>query len=148
MAIMQSNDWDPSVLFSKDSNLVPTPKILPDDSPFGVDRDLVADLPANPKGTVDICLDDTVALTGDVPGSDHVQCLKSAVLLALATAAHPKHDQEPLPREEMAAPAKLLAEEGPEEMKIILGWVFNFRSLAVSLPDKSTRLGKAPSRIW
>ena len=30
---------------------------------------------------------------------------------------------------------KLLAEAGPDEIKTILGWVFNFRSLTVSLPE-------------
>ena len=35
----------------------------------------------------------------------------------------------------MAEKKKLLAEAGPEEVKIILGWVFNFRDLTVSLPE-------------
>ena len=31
--------------------------------------------------------------------------------------------------------AKLLAEAGAEEIKIILGWILNFRTLTIALPD-------------
>ena len=34
----------------------------------------------------------------------------------------------------MAALAKLLAEAGPEEVKVILGWRVNFRNLTMALP--------------
>ena len=42
---------------------------------------------------------------------------------------------EPIPRAEMAEKKKLLAEAGLEEMKTILGWLFNFRGLIVYLPE-------------
>ena len=35
----------------------------------------------------------------------------------------------------MEAEAKLAAEASPEEVKLILGWLMNFRELIVSLPD-------------
>ena len=35
----------------------------------------------------------------------------------------------------MAEKKKLLAEAGPDEMKVILGWLFNFRKLTVYLPE-------------
>jgi hypothetical protein len=35
----------------------------------------------------------------------------------------------------MEAEAKLAAEASPEEIKLILGWLMNFRELIVSLPD-------------
>ena len=34
----------------------------------------------------------------------------------------------------MVARAKLLAEAGAEEIKIILGWILNFRTLTIALP--------------
>ena len=61
--------------------------------------------------------------------------LERAILLAIYTAAHPKHSSEPIPREEMAALAKLLAEAGLEEIKTILGWDFDFRRMLISLPE-------------
>ena len=35
----------------------------------------------------------------------------------------------------MSACAKLLAEAGYEEIKIILGWTLNFRTLTIALPE-------------
>ena len=35
----------------------------------------------------------------------------------------------------MAAQEKLLSEAGAEEIKIILGWILNFRTLTISLPE-------------
>ena len=35
----------------------------------------------------------------------------------------------------MAARAKLLAESGAEEIKIIMGWILNFRTLTIALPE-------------
>ena len=36
----------------------------------------------------------------------------------------------------MASRAKNISEAGAEEIKIILGWIFNFRNLTIALPDK------------
>ena len=55
--------------------------------------------------------------------------------LAIAATSRPSHDNEPIPREAMEAEAKLAAEASPEEIKLILGWLMNFRELIVSLPD-------------
>ena len=35
----------------------------------------------------------------------------------------------------MAAREKILAEAGAEEIKIILGWILNFRTLTIALPE-------------
>eukprot|EP00957_Ditylum_brightwellii_P168753 12844444-Ditylum_brightwellii.AAC.1 len=50
-------------------------------------------------------------------------------------AAQPMQNGKPIPREEMAAISKLIAEAGLEEMKMILGWLFDFRHLKILLPD-------------
>ena len=80
-------------------------------------------------------IDDTIGLTVDVEDSNNVMRLKRALLLAIFTAARPKHPSEPIPSEEMAALAKFLAEAGLEETKTILGWDFDFRRMLVSLPE-------------
>jgi len=50
-------------------------------------------------------------------------------------AAQPDNVNEPIPRKTMVAKDKLLAEGGLSETKVILGWLFNFQMLTVSLPD-------------
>ncbi len=80
-------------------------------------------------------IDDIFALAVDVPGTDNTKRLESAPLLAIHAAARPKHEAEPIPLEEMPALNKLAAEAGLEEIKIILGWFFDFRRLLVALPE-------------
>ena len=46
-----------------------------------------------------------------------------------------KKNDEPIPREEMSALAKIVSEAGAEEIKIILGWILNFRTLTIALPE-------------
>ena len=96
---------------------------------------MIVDVPVNPCGVTDVYIDDTLGLAVDVEGSDNVMRLERAILLAIFTAAHPKHPSEPIPREEMAVLAKLLKEAGLEETKTILGWDFDFRRMLVSLPE-------------
>eukprot|EP00956_Cyclotella_meneghiniana_P025476 scaffold53298_cov92-Cyclotella_meneghiniana.AAC.1 len=65
---------------------------------------------------------------------NHVDRCAGAALLSIHTIARPLSSHEPIPRETMAAIEKLLAEAGPEEVKIMLGWHLNFRTLIISLP--------------
>jgi hypothetical protein len=84
------------------------------------------------RSTADVYIDDTIGLCVDV--EENGTRLENAILLAIHTAARPVHDLEPIPREEMAALEKLLAEAGLEESKMILGMFFDFRKMMVSLP--------------
>ena len=76
-----------------------------------------------------------MGLTLEVPGSNNFERRAGAHLLAIATTAQPSHNEEPIPREPMEARNKLVAEATPEEIKLILGWMMDFRSLVISLPD-------------
>ena len=135
MAILQDDDWDPMTTHAPNPELVPRRRILGNEIPFAEGKQLIVDVPVDPKGMVDVYIDDTIGLTVDIPGSDHVTRLERATLLAIHIIARQKHLSEPIPREEMAALAKLLAEAGAEETKTILGWNFDFRQLLVSLPE-------------
>eukprot|EP00957_Ditylum_brightwellii_P022399 1690363-Ditylum_brightwellii.AAC.1 len=71
----------------------------------------------------------------DIDNTGHDPILEKAIFLAIHVAAHLKQDKEPMPREDMMALAKLLAEAGLEKKKTILGWIFDFRWFIISLPD-------------
>ena len=97
---------------------------------------------------VDIYTNNTIGLTVDIPGYDHATRLKRATFLEIHVIARQKHLSEPVPREEMAALAKLLVEAGAEEKKTILGWNFESRQLLVSLPkNKFIAWSKAITKI-
>ena len=53
----------------------------------------------------------------------------------MEVAGRPLQENEPIPRELMAAVTKLIEEGGLEESKIILGWEIDFRRLIAALPD-------------
>ena len=120
--IMQCEEWNPTELQSPLGKSVPPVKYLQDEIPFAKGRALIVDIPVNPKGNTDVYIDDTIALTVDMEGSDNVQRLEQGTLLAVHAASRELHPNEPIARKEMAAMAKLTAEAGAEETKTILGW--------------------------
>ena len=76
---------------------------------------MIVDVPVNPKGIADIYIDDTIALAVDIKDSDNIMRLEQGTLLAIHCTPRKKHANEPIPREEIAARAKLIAEAGVEE---------------------------------
>ena len=49
MAIMQDEDWDPATLSSPEARHIPNLKCFGDDVPFGEGRELIVDVPVDPK---------------------------------------------------------------------------------------------------
>ena len=134
-AILHDDLWTPANLHSPTQNLVPPPKAMNNDVPFGIGKELIVEIEINPRGTHDIYIDNMIPLTVDIPGTNNLERCAAASLLAIHATARPKHPEEPIPREEMEARNKLAAEARLEEEKIILGWHINFRRLIISLPD-------------
>jgi hypothetical protein len=115
--------------------MIPERVDLPEDIPYREGKELVVGVPVDGHGMSEVYIDDTFTQTVDLPGSDNVLKAERAVLLAIHTLARPISDEEPIPRETMAALEKLLAETGMEETKLMLGWLLDFRMLMISLPD-------------
>lgn len=134
-AIMHDDLWNPEELHSPIQHLVPPPKAMDDDVPFGVGKELIVDIDVNSRGIHDVYIDDMIPLGIDIPGTDNLKRCEAASLLAIDATARPIHPQEPIPREEMVARNKFFAEAGLEETKIILGWLLDFRRLIISLPS-------------
>ena len=108
---------------------------MDDDIPFGIGKELIVDINVNPRGIHNIYVNDMIPLTLDIPGTNNLARCAAAGLLAIHATARPKHPEEPIPREEMEARNKLAAKAGLEEEKIILGWLFDFHCLIISLPS-------------
>jgi len=132
-AILLNDEWDPLSLQSPAQHLVPNKIILEDDIPFGIGQDLIVNIPVNSRGTVDLYIDDFCGLTVDI--DDNAVHLKRAPLLALVSAAQEVAEIEPLPRDDIEARPKLIAEAGLTEIKIFLGWLIDFRWMTIALPD-------------
>ena len=134
IAIMQDAGWDTNLLCATNIHIVPPPLFMGDFIPFAEVQDLIIDVPVDARGTADVYTDGTIALTVDVEDSNSVQQIEQATILTINCAAREIHNDEPIPREEIAARAKLLAEAGAEEIKIFLGWILNFRTFTIALP--------------
>ena len=106
---------------------------MDDDIPFGIGQDLIVEIPVNPRGTVNLYIDDFCGLTVDI--DDNATRLKRAPLLALGSAAQEEAGIEHLPCNDIAALQKLIAETGLSEIKTILGWLLDFRQMIIALPD-------------
>ena len=91
MALQHSNDWDPHSLKSKLGELVPEKKFLPDDAPFAEGKDLIVNIPVDPRGTSDVYIDDIISLCVDIEGSDNVERLRQGSLLAINIVSRDVH---------------------------------------------------------
>ena len=118
ISIIQDAGWDPTLLCAHNGHLVLPPLFLDDSIPFAEVKYLIIHVPLDSTGTADVYIDNTSALTVDVEDSNNIQRLEQATLLAIHCAAQEKHNDEPIPREEMTARAKLIAEAGAEEIRI------------------------------
>jgi hypothetical protein len=133
--LIVSKEWNPLTLHATVQPLIPLKKNLDDNLPLGQACKLIIDVPMDPRGKIDVYIDDTTGLTVDVPGTDNAACMEAAIPLAIEVAAQPNDPNEPIPCKPMIAINKLTAEGSLSETKMILGWLFNIRTFIVSLLD-------------
>lgn len=137
-ALIQHKQWNQSILRDKISDSIPTPERLPPDTPFKQAKDLAVEIPTNDLGKVDIYLDDFIVVTPDL--LDNGERANAAVPLAIRTITRPINKTDALPRNDIIARKKLIAEGTMAESKTILGWVIDTRTLTISLPmDKNKK---------
>mmetsp|Transcript_1546 Transcript_1546/g.3676 ORF Transcript_1546/g.3676 Transcript_1546/m.3676 type:complete len:179 (+) Transcript_1546:211-747(+) len=132
MAILHDDEWGPRRLRAKAQELVPKREPVSNGTPLAQAKEQMVQSPVDPRGVVDVYIDDAIATTVDL--DNNVERVEGATLLVIEAIAQPKQNNEPLPREEMEARNKLEAETAAKEIKKILGWLFDFHRFLVSLP--------------
>ena len=138
-AILHCDEWDPDELFAPSLLEIPPAAVLTDEMPFAEGKELIIDVPVDPRGINEVYIDDNIGLSVDIPGSGNAKRIERAALLAIYTAARALSPNEPIPRETMEARNKLAAEAAAEEVKRLQGWICNFRALLISLPDDKAK---------
>ncbi len=147
-ALLLNDDWNPNVLHAPNQQNFPSPKFLPDDIPFAQGRDLIVDVRIDARGTHDIYIDNLVGLGLNLPRCDNRRRSEAAPLLAIDACSRCIAPDEPIPCLNMAALHKLSAEGRLKETKMILGWLWDFRRLTISLPiDKYHAWSAAISKM-
>ena len=137
--ILHCDEWNHDELFAPSSLMIPPAAELTDKMPFAEGKELIIDVPIDARGINEVYIDDNVGLAVDLPGSGNAKRIERAALLAIYTAARALSPNEPIPRETMEARNKQAAEAAAEEIKRVLGWICNFRTLMISLPDDKVK---------
>ena len=123
---------------------------LPNNIPFVIGQDLIVDIPINPRGMVNLYL--------HWPNSQHQrhkQCKETQQSSSpWSQCGNSGSLQIQTPSlNDMDAWAKLIAETGLSEQKIILGCIQDFRQMTIMLPENKfvaypkSNIGNAPTRI-
>ncbi len=97
-AILHGDLWIPAELHSPTQHLVPPPKTMDNDVPFGIGKELIVDIKVNPRGIHDIYIDDMIPIAVDIPRTDNLARCAAAGLLSIHATARPKHPEEPIAR--------------------------------------------------
>ena len=87
---MHGDGWDPTSLCAPNVHLVPPPLFLDYYISFSEGKDLITDVPVDARCTVDVYIDDTIALTVDVEDTNNAQRLEQATLLSIHCASREK----------------------------------------------------------
>jgi hypothetical protein len=126
-------EWDHDALRSPDQPETPAPSLLPDDVPLAHAMPMAVHVPTTVTARSDSFIDDLIRVFLDTPWNRARQ--PHAVPLAIHVTSRPHAgDAEPIKRRELVSQPKLIAEGGPAEVQIVLGWTLNTRSLLVTLP--------------
>jgi hypothetical protein len=132
-ALALDRTWDPDTLHSPLQHLIPPTFSEPDTVPFAAALPTSVTIPASDGDyTADVFIDDIISVILD----DGAGCKRGAAssLLAIHTVGRPVADHKPVPRHELTAEKKLIAESLLEEVKNTLGWLLDTRRLLISLP--------------
>jgi hypothetical protein len=126
-------DWDHESLRSPAQPETPSPVLLPDDVPIAEAMPLAVGIPTTVTARSDSFIDDLIRVFLDTPLNRERE--PHAVPLAIHVTSRPHAgDKEPVKRREIVSNPKLVAEGGPAEDQIVLGWTLNTRTLLVILP--------------
>ena len=126
-------DWDHDALRSPDQPDTPSPSCLPDEVPLAKAMPMAVHVPTTVTARSDSFIDDLIRVFLDTPWNRARE--PHAVPLAIHVTSRPHAGpDEPIKRRELMSKPKLIAEGGPAEDQIVLGWTLDTRSLLVILP--------------
>jgi hypothetical protein len=127
-------EWDHESLRSPAQPETPSPILLPDDIPIAQAMPMAVGIPTKVTARSDSFIDDLIRVFLDTPLNRARE--PHAVPLAIHVTSRPHAgDAEPVKRRDIVSNPKLVAEGGPAEDQIVLGWILNTRTLLVILPS-------------
>jgi hypothetical protein len=131
-ALALETTWDPDTLHSPLQHLIPRTLSEPDSVLFAEALPTSVTMPESDGNyKADVFIDNLIS----VILYDRAGCKWGAAssLLAIHTVGRPVASQEPVPRNELTAEKKLIAESLLEEVETTLGWLLDTRRLLIGL---------------
>jgi hypothetical protein len=132
--IARTPEWDPCTMHSTHHELIGPPEFQPDEVPFSAARNMIVDPEADEFASAEVFVDDIFSAFPAL-SDDHVQRGSQAALLAMEIIGRPIIQNESLPRDDILAIAKAMAEGTPNEILTILGWLIDTRRLLICLSE-------------
>ena len=129
--LLEEDSWNQKEIRSEFTSKVPEAKGLEDNEPFAQAKPLSIKIPLEENGKADVYIDDIITIA--VEKGDNIERIRSAPSTVIH-AVTINSSSYPLPRDDIIEDEKNIAEGGPEETKICLGWLLNTRKLMISLP--------------
>ena len=130
--ILKCKVQNPRTLHSPTQHIIPEASPLPDVVPLAQVAQTIVDIPAENDGKCDEYIDDSVIVGPDI--NDNEKRSESVILLALYTLCRPISPNEPILREYPVSLSKHKTKGGLSEVKTILGWQYNTRTLQIFFP--------------
>ena len=133
-ALVEDASWDPSTLKSSLASMIPPP--IYQVGPFTYAKELLVDI--STKGiSIECYIDDMIIVCLD--SARNIERALNAIPLILDTIFRPILG-EWVTRMPILNYAKTMAESRLEEIKIILGWLINTRTMRIHLPDDKVNM--------
>ncbi|GFH53887.1 hypothetical protein CTEN210_10363 [Chaetoceros tenuissimus] len=134
--LMNNEFFDPKKLKSSFSDSVPRTNVLPEDIEFGFAIPLLHETEER-RSYWDVFVDDMInILLKDIEMEAKA---REAAAIALELLFRPLAKNEYIKRNTILKITKLRAEGRLEELKIVLGWLFNTRLFRIYIPDEKGR---------
>jgi len=104
--------------------------------PFARARPMCVPVATPLTGGAECFIDDIFSVVPELPDQGiRADRMALATFLAIEVFGRPPTDHDPMPRDDLLALSKALAEGTPTETLIVTGWLLDTRRLLISLPD-------------
>ena len=136
--LLEDEEWDHDLLYSKLVDKIPVEKGLSDNIPFHQVQEMSASIIIGENGKSDVYVDDIITIVVDI--NVNLQRIKKAPITVMhAVVDNATMESKNIKRKDIVSYDKRVAEGAAEEEKIYLGWLLNTMNLLVKLPNhKST----------
>ena len=139
--LLSNRNWSPSNLHSPHQSRIKQPTRLPTKLPFHPALPLMVNIPIESTAKADVYIDNIITVSLDSPSTNEKAA--AAVPLSIHVIGRPVMQHETIPRDDLLSFPKLSAEGQLEEIKNVLGWIINTRTLTIHLPSHKYKVWKA-----